>query len=73
MAAVRISIPERPASIAVERTGDGGLRITHSRRARLTLAAVLFIGGCWAWVAQLPAEPWGEPLQYVLGVLLVSP
>ncbi|MFO7898628.1 MAG: hypothetical protein R6V58_06170 [Planctomycetota bacterium] len=73
MEPARIPIPERPASIAVERTGGGGLRITHSRRARLIVAAGIFLGGCSAWVAQLPADPWGESLQYVLAVLLVAP
>ncbi len=73
MTADRIPIDARSVQILVERTDGGGLRITHPRRMRMVSAACVLLIGLLIWIAQMPADPWGEPLQYVLGLLLLAP
>ncbi len=73
MIADRIPIDARSVQILVERTDAGGLSITHPRKLRIVSAVCVLLLGFLIWTAQLPADPWGEPLQYVLGLLLLAP
>ena len=68
-----IEIAKGPVTISAKESGSGGLRITYPRCGKVVLGVLLLLAGAGIWLAQLPEDATGEPLQYALFLLLIAP
>lgn len=68
-----IRIPHEATTISVRTESDGGVRITYPRWGRLAAGLLTLFAGAGFWLWQLSADALHEPLEYALGILLLSP